>query len=127
MTKDGQSNWNVYIKLFILMGVGCGFLILTPFIDNIILWILIIITTAGQGIYISLVSILNSQVLNYLIKKFPVGTSKSGDKTSERPTQESTLSSSHVKYLAKPDTISMSSNESPQVHIKAPLNPNRRK
>ena len=106
MTQDGKNNWSVYIKLFLMMGVGCGSLILTPFIDHIVLWIIIIITTAGQGIYISLISIFNPKVMDYMRAKW---NSKFTDKTPERHTNETSLSSSQVKIKTKSHTSSSSS------------------
>ena len=73
MTKDAKSNRTTYLRLFVLMGVGSGFLLLTPFIDHIVVWILIILTTASQGVYIGAVSLFSRQVLTCFRLKFSDG------------------------------------------------------
>ena len=52
------------------MGAGCFFTLLTPFTDHIVVWILLILTTASQGIYIGAVSLFSPQVVGYARKKW---------------------------------------------------------
>ena len=73
MTSTVTSTRGLYLRLFLLMGVGSGFLLLTPFIDHIVVWILIILTTASQGVYIGAVSLFSRQVLTCFRLKFSDG------------------------------------------------------
>ena len=104
MSQDGKNNWVVYIKLFIMMGVGFVVLILTPFFDHIALWIIIIITTAGQGLYISLISIFNSQMLNYIRANWNKEPSNNSQK--RNPKEHISLSQGHVESMTESHTNS---------------------
>ena len=68
ITDSPKLNLIIYFLLFILLGANGVLILVTPFTSHIAVSILLILTLAGQGIYIGAVSIFNPQVIGYLRK-----------------------------------------------------------
>ena len=63
LTQTNRRNYTTYVKLFIVMGGGYTLTMLTPFFPtSVVLWLLIIIAHAFQGIYVTLAFVCTQKV-----------------------------------------------------------------
>ena len=63
-----KSNWRSYLKLFIVMGFSHVLILMTPFVDHIALWIIIILLNASQGMFICIAFVCKQTTLQECIK-----------------------------------------------------------
>ena len=64
--NNDQQHWKAYVKLFVVMGFSYILVLLTPFIDHIVLWIFIIILNSSQGVFICIAFVCKKKIVHSL-------------------------------------------------------------
>ena len=71
VSKQEQKNFQVYVRLFLLMGITWILGFIAPFIDHVVIQSLFVILNALQGLFLFIAFVCRKNVWDYLTMKSP--------------------------------------------------------
>ena len=79
VSKQEQRNFQVYVRLFVLLGITWVIGFISPFIDHIVIHSLFVILNALQGLFLFIAFVCQKKIWAFLtMKSYPHETSDSG-------------------------------------------------
>ena len=100
-SKDTQHPWQVYLKLFIIMGLAWLVGFVAIWVDSVVVWFLFVILNASQGVFIFIAFVVKFSKMKTMLQCFNHGPAVDEPFSSDQTASTQTTNVQHESVVMK--------------------------